>query len=73
MRGESWTMFGRGQREELDEEDAEGLVERMRVEVRREVKRLARWDGEGMDPGEFEARLVRGGDLRGGVPREGKL
>lgn len=32
-------MFGRGQRSELDDDDAEILVEELRSEVRKEVER----------------------------------
>ncbi|MCJ1238165.1 hypothetical protein MMC14_006154 [Varicellaria rhodocarpa] len=35
----SWTVFGRGQREDLDDEEAEELAGRMRVAVGREVER----------------------------------
>ena len=40
-------MFGRGQREDLDEEEAEVVVQRMREELRREVERLERESGSG--------------------------
>jgi len=36
----SWTMFGRGMRQDLDEEEAEKIAKEMREELRREVKRL---------------------------------
>ncbi len=39
-------MFGKGQREELDEEDAVGLVKRMREGLGREVERVRRGEGE---------------------------
>ncbi|KAI9782692.1 MAG: hypothetical protein M1839_004679 [Geoglossum umbratile] len=38
--GRSWAMFGRGRREELDEEEAGVVVAGMREELRREVERL---------------------------------
>lgn len=40
-------MFGRGQREELDEEEGEKLARLMREELAREVKRIK--DEEGID------------------------
>lgn len=43
----SWTIFGRGQREDLDEEDAVVLVGRMRERLRVEVERVRRVEGEG--------------------------
>lgn len=46
-RSASWTMFGRGQREELDEEEGEKLARLMREELAREVKRIK--DEEGID------------------------
>lgn len=38
-RNRSFTMFGRGQRSELDEEEAEELVGRLRAELAKEVGR----------------------------------
>lgn len=46
-RSPSWTMFGRGQREELDDEEGEKLARLMREELAREVKRIK--DEEGID------------------------
>lgn len=43
----SWTVFGKGQREELDEEDAGVLVGRIRESLRTELERLRRREGEG--------------------------
>ena len=40
-------MFGRGQREDLDEEEAEGLVGRMRERLVGEVERVREGEGEG--------------------------
>jgi hypothetical protein len=48
-KGKSWTMFGRGQREEIDEEDAVGLVEEMRRELGREVERVREGEGVVLD------------------------
>lgn len=39
-------MFGKGQREDLDEEDAEMLIKRMRVRIGKEVERVRRREGE---------------------------
>lgn len=39
-------MFGKGQREELDEDDAFVLVKRMRERLRKEVERVRRREGE---------------------------
>lgn len=36
----SWTMFGRGMRQDLDEEEAEKIAREMREELRKEVRRL---------------------------------
>ena len=36
----SWTMFGRGVREDLDEEEAEGLAREMREVLRQEIRRM---------------------------------
>lgn len=40
-------MFGRGQREELDDEEGEVLAREMRAELAREVSRI--WKEEGID------------------------
>ncbi|OKL60169.1 hypothetical protein UA08_04642 [Talaromyces atroroseus] len=42
-----WTMFGRGQREDLDDEEAEELARLLREELAREVARVK--DQEGVD------------------------
>lgn len=42
----SWTIFGKGQREDLDEEDAVGLVGRMREWLGREVERVREREGK---------------------------
>jgi len=39
-------VFGKGQREDLDEEDAEMLIKRMRVRIGKEVERVRRREGE---------------------------
>lgn len=38
-------MFGRGQREELDDDEAEGLAREMRLELVNEVKRIQKEEG----------------------------
>jgi hypothetical protein len=38
-------MFGRGQREELDDDEAEVLAREMRLELVEEVKRIQRDEG----------------------------
>lgn len=59
VKARSWTVFGKGQREELDEEDAVVLVRRMRERLRGEVERVRRREGEGAVRGLFG---VGGGD-----------
>lgn len=39
VKARSWTVFGKGQREELEEGEAEVLVQRMRERLGREVER----------------------------------
>jgi len=46
VRARSWTVFGKGQREELDEDDARVLVGRMRGRLGREVERVRRREGD---------------------------
>lgn len=46
VKARSWTIFGKGQREDLDEEDAEGLVLQMRRRLGEEIERLRRREGE---------------------------
>ena len=40
-------MFGKGQREDLDEVDAEILITNMRTALEKEVERVRRNEGEG--------------------------
>lgn len=63
VKARSWTVFGKGQREELDEEDAVVLVGRMRERLRGEVERVRRREGEGAVRRLFEEGA--GGDGRG--------
>lgn len=46
VKARSWTVFGKGQREDLDEDDAEVLVTRMRVRLGEEVERVMSVEGE---------------------------
>ncbi len=56
IENKSWTIFGKGQREELDEDDALALVGRMREELGKEVQRIR--EAEGVDLGrEFDFGL----------------
>lgn len=38
LKNKSWTMFGRGQREDLDDDEAEDLATRIRLELRKEIE-----------------------------------
>ena len=46
VKARSWTVFGKGQREDLDEEDAVMLVRRMREGLKGEVELVRRREGE---------------------------
>lgn len=46
VKARSWTVFGKGQREDLDEGDAVVLVKRMRERLGREVELVRRREGE---------------------------
>jgi len=65
VKARSWTVFGKGQREELDEGDAEVLVRRMRARIGREVESVGRREGE-----ESVRSLVGEGD--GAMGRRGR-
>jgi len=68
----SWTVFGKGQREELDEEDARVLVRRMRGALGREVARVREREGVDLD---LDGAGGDGGvevGVEGGGEREGK-
>lgn len=54
-------MFGKGQREDLDEDDAVVLVGRMRERIGKEVERVRRREGE-----EGVRRLLGDGEAVGG-------
>ena len=43
----SWVMFGRGPRDELDDDEGRVLTKEMRAELAKEVKRV--WETEGVD------------------------
>ncbi|KAL9007776.1 MAG: hypothetical protein Q9180_009582 [Flavoplaca navasiana] len=47
VKARSWTVFGKGQREDLDEDDAQVLLGRIRKSLRREVERVRVEEGEG--------------------------
>ena len=47
VKARSWTVFGKGQREDLDEADAEILIANMRKALEKEVERVRRNEGEG--------------------------
>ncbi|MCJ1436300.1 hypothetical protein MMC27_005678 [Xylographa pallens] len=46
IKNRSWTVFGKGQREELDDEDAEVLIDGMRKQLAKEIERVRRREGE---------------------------
>jgi len=41
LKNKSWTMFGRGQREELDDDEGEKLAGELRDELRKELEKYA--------------------------------
>lgn len=45
----SWTMFGRGRREDLDDDEGEELARLLREELAREVKRVKQEEGIDLD------------------------
>ncbi|KAL8843493.1 MAG: hypothetical protein Q9176_002106 [Flavoplaca citrina] len=47
VKARSWTVFGKGQREDLDEDEAKVLLGRIRRSLRREVERVRVEEGEG--------------------------
>lgn len=69
VRARSWTVFGKGQREDLDEGDAVVLVKRMRERLGREVELVRRREGE-----EGVRRLFGDGEMADGADgsRDGK-
>ncbi|MCJ1286252.1 hypothetical protein MMC26_005597 [Xylographa opegraphella] len=46
IKNRSWTIFGKGQREELDDEDAEILIDGMRKQLAKEIERVRRREGD---------------------------
>ncbi|KAF3893757.1 HIT domain-containing protein [Trichophyton interdigitale] len=64
--GGGWVMFGRGQRDELMDDDAEELVVLLRTELAREVKRVK--EEEGIDLDDCDC-----GVEDGHIPRSTKL
>jgi len=47
IRARSWTMFGRGQREDLDDEEAVRLAAKIRAEVEKDLEGMAEKDKDG--------------------------
>ncbi|KAK2755925.1 hypothetical protein FQN54_005721 [Arachnomyces sp. PD_36] len=45
----SWVMFGRGKRDELDDDEGRDLAKVMREELTREVKRIREREGVDLD------------------------
>lgn len=45
VKARSWTVFGKGQREDLDEDDAAMLVGRIRERLGVEIERIGREEG----------------------------
>lgn len=68
VKARSWTVFGKGQREELEDGEAGVLVERMRERLAREVEEVRAREGD-----EGWRGLMGGdeGDDRGGKGRGG--
>lgn len=64
-------MFGRGQREELDEEDGEELVREMRRVLGEEVRAVE--EREGVRFGWDEEQVAGGGGVRMKEFQRGKL
>ena len=67
----SWVMFGRGQREELDDEEGDALARAMREELAREVRRIK--DKEGVDLDLDDHHDNGDGDYVHETARKGKL
>lgn len=65
VKARSWTVFGKGQREELGEEEAGVLVGRMREALRREVEREGEEGGRWLLGGEGGEGVGGGGSGRG--------
>lgn len=49
VKARSWTVFGKGQREDLDEDEAKVLLSRIRRSLRREVERVGVEEGKGFE------------------------
>lgn len=56
-------MFGRGQRDELDEEEGEKLASEIREELAREVQRVRDVEGVGLEGASRQDDGKRGGKL----------
>lgn len=59
----SYVMFGRGQRDELDEEEGEKLASEIREELAREVQRVRDVEGVGLEGASRQDDGKRGGKL----------
>ena len=42
IKSKSWTMFGRGQRDDLDDEEGARIAGEMRTVLRREIEKLSK-------------------------------
>lgn len=49
LKARSWTMFGRGQREELDDDDGVKIAAAIRKELKQALKEMGDQDVEGSD------------------------
>lgn len=41
IKNKSWTMFGRGQRDDLDDDDGRKMAEEMRRVLREEIEKMS--------------------------------
>ena len=62
MKARSWTVFGKGQREDLDEGDAQKLLAAMKKALSKEIEGVRGREGEGamrllMGDGEKSGKL----------------
>lgn len=58
-------MFGRGQRDEIDDDEAQQLASQLRMEMAKEVVRIRETEGIDLDVDDDEEKL--------NAPRQGKL
>ncbi len=59
VKARSWTAFGRGQREKLDEEEAEVLIRETRRALVGEVEEVRAREGEAAIEASFEVGGIR--------------